>query len=41
MLGVLVNRDVNNTTSVFSVLLLSILYLFHHITEAEPDLQDR
>ena len=34
MLGVLVNRDVNKITSVFSASLLSIFWVFHHITSS-------
>lgn len=34
MLGVLVNRDVNNIISVFSALLLSIFGVFHSITSS-------
>ena len=34
MLGVLVNRDVNSMTSVFSALLLSMFCAFHRITSS-------
>ena len=34
MLGVLVNRDVNKITSVFSALLRSIFWVFHRITSS-------
>ena len=34
VLGLLVNRDVNNTSSVLSALLLSILCVFHRITSS-------